>query len=217
MKTELFFRQPESVRDVEVRLIKPRRCGSPFQQLVVFQSRKNGIRLRMSPHLLDFCLMLERRCDIRYYQPTPYTLIQPSRAFRYTPAVCAYGDDLGLVFFETAKFMSDGCEDQLIRHEDWFGEMGYLFYHCQPYLNISYCELLQWRYLYSYSFSFEARGTSLALDLLKHHNNCTVQELLDSGADFSDIAYQLFYGELTAHLHLPVTRATTLKLRSARS
>lgn len=217
MKTELFFRQPESVRDVEVRLIKPRRCGSPFQQLVVFQSRKNGNHLRMSPTLLDFCLMLERRRDIRYYQPTPYTLIQPSRAFRYTPAVCAYGDDLGLVFFETAKFMSDGCEDQLVRHEDWFGEMGYLFWPCQPYTNISYCERLQWRYLYSYSFSFKAQGSSLALDLLKHHNDGTVQELLDAGADFSDIAYQLFYGGATADLRLPITRTSAIALTSARS
>ncbi|MCK8683259.1 hypothetical protein [Pseudomonas umsongensis] len=217
MKTELFFRQPESVRDVEVRLIKSRRCGSPFQQLVVIQSRKNGNCLRMSPTLLDFCLMLERRRDIRYYQPTPYTLIQPSRAFRYTPAVCAYGDDLGLVFFETSRFMSDGYEDQLVRHEDWFGEMGYLFCACQPCANISYCELLQWRYLYSYSFSFKAQGSSLALDILKHHNDCTIQELLDAGADFSDIAYQLFYGGATADLRLPITRTSAIALPSARS
>lgn len=217
MKTELLFRQPDSIRDIKVELLKPRRHGSRFQQLVVIQSRKNDNCLRMSPTLLDFCLMLERRRDIRYYQPTPYTLIQPSRAFRYTPAVCAYGDDLGLVFFETTRFMSDGCEDELVRHEDWFGEIGYLFCPCQPSKNISYCELLQWRYLYSYSFSFKAQDSSVALDILKHHNDCTVQKLLDAGADFSDIAYQLFYGEATADLRLPITRTTALTLPSARS
>jgi len=216
MKTELLFRQPDSIRDVRVQFVKPRRHGSRFQQLVVIQSRKNGHCFRMSPTLLDFCLMLERRRDIQYYQPTPYTLIQPSRKFRYTPAVCAYSNDVGLVFFETTRFMSDGCEDQLVRHENWFGEMGYLFCPCQPCANISYCELFQWRYLYSYSFSFKVQGSSLALDILKHHYDCTVQELLDAGANFSDIAYQLFYGEATADLRLPITRKTALTLTSAR-
>ncbi|MNC22949.1 hypothetical protein D3C76_852170 [compost metagenome] len=216
MKTELFFRQPESVRDVEVRPIKPRRCGSPFQQLVVIQSRKNDACLRLSPSLLDFCLMLERRRDIRYYQPIPYTLIQPSRKFRYTPSVCAYGDEVGLIFFETSRFMSDGCEDQLVRHEDWFGEMGYLFYPSQLSANISYCELLQWRYLYSYSFSSKEHDPSLVQKALKHRGGCTIQDLLNTGTDFSDIAYQLFYGNAIADLRLPITRTTRIALPEVR-
>lgn len=71
MKTELFFRPPEAIRDVRVELVKPRRHGSRFQQLVGIPSRKNANGLRMSPTLLEFCLMLERRRDIRYYQPPP--------------------------------------------------------------------------------------------------------------------------------------------------
>lgn len=212
MMTELLFRQPESVRDVEVRLIKPRRCGSPYQQLVVIQSRKNKACLRLSPSQLDFCLMLERRQDVRYYQPTPYTLIQPSQGFRYTPSVCAYGDELGLVFFETRWAKSDGYEDQLARHEDWFGEMGYLFCPCQPCANISYCELLQWRYLYSYSLGAKEQDASMAIEILKQRGGCTIQHLLNNGTDFSDIAYQLFYGEAIADLRFPITRATCVSL-----
>lgn len=218
MKSELFFRQPESVRDVEVRLIKPRRCGSPFQQLVVIQSRKNNACLRLSPSLLDFCLMLERRGDIRYYQPTPYTLIQPSRKFRYTPSVCAYGDEVGLVFIETLRFMSKGYEEQLARHEDWFDEMGYLFCAFQPYANISYCELMQWRYLYSYSFCSKAQdsSSSLTLEVLKQRGSCTIQDLLNDGTDFSDIAYQLFYGKASADLRFPITRTSRITLHEVR-
>jgi hypothetical protein len=219
MKSELFFRQPESVRDVEVRLIKPRRCGSPFQQLVVIQSRKNNACLRLSPSLLDFCLMLERRRDIRYYQPTPYTLIQPSRKFRYTPSVCAYGNEAGLVFIETLRFMSEGYEDQLARHEDWFDEMGYLFCACQPCANISYCELLQWRYLYSYSFRSKAHdsNSSLTLEVLKQRGSCTIQDLLNDGTDFSDIAYHLFYGNARVELCLPLTRTSRITLPEVRT
>lgn len=212
MRTELFFRPPESVRDVEVQWIKPRRCGSAHEQLVVFQSRKNKTCLRMSPNLLDFCLMLERRPDIRFYQPTPYTLIQPSHRFNYTPAVCAYGDDLGLVFFETNRFLSDGDEDELARHADWFGEMGYQFISYPPCPRISYGELLQWRYLYSYSFHFKTEGNSDALDCLTVHKVRTVQELLDAGASFGDIAFQLFYAKVTADLRFPITRGTPIVL-----
>lgn len=212
MRTELFFQPPESIRDVEVRLIPPRRHGSRFQQLTVIQSRKNGNCLRMSPTLLDFCLMLERRRDILCYQPTPYTLIQPSKAFRYTPAVCAYGKDPGLVFFETSRFMFEGDEDRLVGHEDWFGEMGYLFSAIQPCANISYCELLQWRYLYSYSFGVGTQHPSVTLKVLNVNRDSTVQELLDAGADFSEIAYRLFYGEVLADLRFPITRKTRIGL-----
>lgn len=214
MRDELTFRPPESVRDITVNPIKPRRHGSRFQQLIVIQSRKNDNCLRMSPTLLDFCLLLERRRDILCYQPTPYILLQPSRAFRYTPAVCAYGDDLGLVFFETSRFMADGYEDQLTRHEDWFGEMGYVLCCCQPCANMSYCELLQWRYLYSYALSVKAQHCSSALDVLQNRNCCTVQTLLDAGVDFGDIAYQLFYGHADADLRFPITRTTMISLPS---
>lgn len=216
MKSELFFQPPESVFDVEVQLIKPMRHGSHVQQLVVIHSRKNDNCLRMSPTLLDFCLLLERRQDILFYQPTPYTLIQRSQRFRYTPAACAYGEDMGLVFFEISRFMSDGDEDQLVRHEDWFGEMGYQFCTFKPCANISDCELLQWRYLYSYSLSFEDRGTSVALDVLRDHQVRSVQELMDAGAEFSDIAFQLFYARALADLRFPITRTTSIALPGTR-
>lgn len=212
MRTELFFKPPEEVRDVEVCLVPSRRHGSRFQQLVVIQSRKNGNCLRMSPTLLDFCLLLERRSDVLFYQPKPYTLIQPSQKFRYTPAVCAYGKDSGLVFFENRRFMNEEEEEQRIRHEDWFGEMGYLFCTCQPDMHVSRCELLQWRYLYSYSFGANAQYPNAALNVLHCRNECTVQELLDAGVDFGDIAYQLFYGEAIADLRVPLTRASWITL-----
>ena len=154
--------------------------------------------------------MLERRRDIRYYQPTPYTLIQPSRKFRYTPSVCAYGDDAGLIFFDITRFTSDGCEDQFARHEDWFNDMGYPFYACQPCANMSYCELQQWRYLYSSTFSSKGESSGQAQEVLERRGGCTIQDLLNEGLDFSDIAYRLFYGDAIADLRFPITRATTV-------
>ena len=156
--------------------------------------------------------MLERRSDILFYQPTPYTLIHPRREFRYTPSVCAYAEDLGLVFFEISRFRSDENEDELVRHEDWFGEMGYQFHAFNPCEHITYCELLQWRFLYSYSLSFEDSGISVALDVLRDHQARSVQELLNAGAEFSDIAFQLFYAKASADLRLPITRTTQITL-----
>lgn len=214
MRDELLFHPPDSVLDVTVEAIKPRRHGSRCQQLVVMHSRKNNNCLRVSPTVLDLCLALERRRDVQFYQPTPYVLSQPSQAFRYTPAMCAYGEDLGLVFFETIHFMSQGYEDALALHEEWLGEMGYPLHCCQPSHSISYYELQQWRYLYSYSLSYKTQRRSEALEVLKDRSECTVQMLLNAGVDFCDIAYQLFYGDANADLSFPITRTTSISLSS---
>lgn len=213
MRNELFFRPPHAfAKAVLVTPIAPRRHGSPSHQLVVMHSRKNTCRLRLEPLLLDFCLMLERRRDVTCYQPTPYRLAHPARHILYTPSVCAYGPDLGLVFFDVQRLSFPTHTAHCDHLAEWFDEMGYLFYPHVIGQRDGDGTARQYRYLYHSSFGSQPGTLNAALTLLRTLGATTLQGLLDAGAGFCDVAELLFTGAACADLRFPLLRTTRVSL-----
>lgn len=211
MQDELVFQAPDAfAHAVDIVPIKPPRHGTRRHQLVVMPSRKNGCNLRMLPLLVDFCVMLERQPDVSCYSPTPYTLIHRGRQIRYSPSICAYGEHTGLVFFDIAQCNHPARDLRCALLRDWFDEMGYLFYPCYLADYPRGEEQRQYRYLYQYSFASTADGINSARAILQARGRMTVQELLEAGVEFCDVAAVLFTGEAKADLRFPVRRSTVV-------
>lgn len=215
MRDELIFQAPKAfAQTIELIPIKPLRHGTRSHQLVVMQSKKNGISLRMRPLLVDFCVELERRRDVLFYQTGPYRLKHSSRKIQYTPSVCAYCADTGLVFYDVVRFSDPACEQRRERLSKWFDDMGYPLYSYTVNESSSEGPLRQYRNLYHQSFGSQPEGVRAVLLMLQNTGVMSITEMLTSGVAFCDIAQALFSGQATTDLRFPLRVSAAVQLAS---